>query len=58
LWSECQEVYRRLACEVVGPSRRIVVLVDWTYVNNSEAALVATIPMSGRAQIMYAQVHG
>ena len=58
LWSECQEVDRRLACEVVGPSRRIVVLVDWTYVNNTEAALVATIPMSGRAQIMYAQVHG
>ena len=58
LWSECQEVYRRLACEVVGPSRRIVVLVDWTYVNNTEAALVASIPMSGRAQIIYAQVHG
>jgi len=58
LWSECQEVYRRLAYEVVGPSRRIVVLVDWTYVNNTEAALVASIPMSGRAQIIYAQVHG
>jgi len=58
LWSECQEVYRRLAYEVVGPSRRIVVLVDWTYVNNTEAALVASIPMSGRALIVYAQVHG
>lgn len=42
LWSECQEVYRRLAVEVVGSSRRIVVLVDWTYVNNTEAALVRT----------------
>jgi hypothetical protein len=58
LWSECQEVYRRLAYEVVGPSRRVVVLVDWTYVNNTEAALVASVPMSGRAQIIYAQVHG
>jgi hypothetical protein len=58
LWSECQEVYRRLAHEVVGQSKRIVVLVDWTYVNNTEAALVASIPMSGRAQIVYAQVHG
>ena len=58
LWSECQEVYRRLAFEVVGPSKRIVVLVDWTYVNNTEAALVASVPMSGRAQIIYAQVHG
>jgi hypothetical protein len=58
LWSECQEVYRRLAYEVVGPSRRVVVLVDWTYVNNTEAALVASVPMSGRAQIVYAQVHG
>jgi hypothetical protein len=58
LWSECEEVYRRLAREVVGPSKRIVVLVDWTYVNNTEAALVASIPMSGRAQIIYAQVHG
>ena len=58
LWSECQEVYRRLAYEVVGPSRRIVVLVDWTYVNNTEAALVASVPMSGRALIVYAQVHG
>ena len=58
LWSECEEVYRRLAREVVGPSKRIVVLVDWTYVNNTEATLVASIPMSGRAQIIYAQVHG
>jgi len=58
LWSECQEVYRRLTYEVVGPSRRVVVLVDWTYVNNTEAALVASVPMSGRAQIIYAQVHG
>lgn len=58
LWSECEEVYRRLATEVVGASTRIVVLVDWTYVNNTEAALVASIPMSGRAQIIYAQVHG
>ena len=58
LWSECEEIYRRLAAEVVGPSTRIIVLVDWTYVNNSEAALVASIPMSGRAQIVYAQVHG
>jgi len=33
-------------------------LVDWTYVNNTEAALVASVPMSGRAQIIYAQVHG
>lgn len=45
LWSECQ-------------GKRIVVLVDWTYVNNTEAALVASIPMLGRAQIIYAQVHG
>jgi hypothetical protein len=58
LWSECPEVYGRLACEVIGSSRRIVVLVDWTYVNNTEAALVASVPMSGRAQIIYAQVHG
>ena len=35
-----------------------MVLVDWTYVNNTEAALVASVPMSGRAQIIYAQVHG
>ncbi len=26
--------------------------------NNTQAALVASIPMSGRAQIIYAQVHG
>ena len=58
LWSECEEIYRRLAVEVVGSSRRIVVLVDWTYVNNTEVALVASIPMSGCAQIVYAQVHG
>lgn len=56
-WSECEEVCRHLAIEVVGSSKRIVVLVDWTDVNNTDAALVATIPMSGRAQIVYAQVH-
>jgi len=36
----------------------MVVLVGWTYVNNTEAALVAGTPISGRARIICAQGHG
>ena len=57
LWLECEEVYKRLAQAVVGRARRLVVIVDWTFVNDTEAALVASVPHVGRAQIVYAQVH-
>ena len=57
LWAECDEVYRRLAAQVIGRAHRVVVLVDWTYVNDTQAALVASVPIGGRAQIVYAHVH-
>ena len=50
-------VYRRLAAQVIGRAHRVVVLVDWTYVNDTQAALVASVPIGGRAQIVYAHVH-
>ena len=41
----------------IGRGKRVVVLVDWTYVNDTHAALVASVPIGGRAQIVYARVH-
>jgi len=46
-----------IAMTVLGKSSRPVVIVDWTQVAGSHRALVAAVPVGGRALPIYAEVH-
>lgn len=49
--------YRALAHGLLAGCSRTVVLVDWTQVGPREVALVAAVPIGGRALPIYSEVH-
>lgn len=54
------EVYRSLVQRVIGKSKQIVILVDWSDINEREklSVLRASTPLQGRALTLYEEVHG
>lgn len=55
---ECSVYFSALAQALVGESRRPVILVDWTKAGASDFhALVAAVPVDGRALSIYVEVH-
>lgn len=57
LWAERLTILRALAMYLVRGVARPVVLVDWTGVGNEQWALVAAVPISGRAIPILFEVH-
>lgn len=49
--------YRALAHGLLAGCSRTVVLVDWTQVGPRDVALVAAVPIGGRALPIYSEVH-
>lgn len=49
--------YRALAHSLLAGCRRSTVLVDWTKVGATDVALVAAVPIGGRALPIYSEVH-
>ena len=54
---ECPVFFSALARALIGASQRPVVLVDWTKAASNFHALVAAVPVDGRALSIYAEVH-
>lgn len=56
---ELPELFRAQAHLLIGKNPRPVILVDWTPVGveNLHWALVASVPLAGRALVVYAEVH-
>lgn len=57
LWTERLIILRALAMYLVRGVARPVVLVDWTGVGHKQWALVAAVPISGRAIPIFFEVH-
>ena len=57
LWSERMTILRALAMYLVRGVLRPVVLVDWTGVGHKQWALVAAVPVAGRAIPILFEVH-
>jgi len=57
MWRELRLYFRDVAAFVVGTSAKPVVLVDWTKVTDDFHALVAAVPIGGRAVTIYEEVH-
>lgn len=57
LWAEQTVVYAALAAKLLGTLRRPILLVDWTKVMGGLHALVAAVPLDGRALPIYVEVH-
>lgn len=49
--------YRALAQSLLAGCTRTTVLVDWTQVGETDVALVAAVPIGGRALPIYSEVH-
>jgi hypothetical protein len=58
LHSERVHFYRTIACRLVAPGSRPVIIVDWTAVTTTLWALVAAVSVEGRAVVVYAETHG
>src|SRR4029077_15682142 len=54
---ECSVFFSGLAQALIGESRRPVVLLDWTKAADKFHALVAAVPVDGRALSIYVEVH-
>jgi len=54
---ECPIYFSTLAKALIGESRRPVVLLDWTKATSGFHALVAAVPVDGRALSIYVEVH-
>jgi hypothetical protein len=54
---ECAAVFGALCEWMVAGTKRPVLLVDWTKVTDGFHALVAAVPVSGRAMPIYLEVH-
>jgi hypothetical protein len=57
LHGERQLFFRAIARQVIGDVARPIVLTDWTGVVDGFSALVAAVPVGGRASTIYAEVH-
>jgi hypothetical protein len=51
------QLFRLLARHLIGAGSRPLILVDWTKVGVRKHALVAAVPIGGRALTLYAEVH-
>lgn len=49
--------FRALAARLLADCRRPIILVDWTHAGFEQEALVAAIPVGGRALPIYLEVH-
>jgi hypothetical protein len=54
---ESRTYFSELAQALIGKSRRPVVLLDWTKAASNFHALVAAVPVDGRALSIYVEVH-
>ena len=54
---ECRRYFADLVQYVIGPCPNPVVLLDWTKVTDNFEALVAAVPIGGRAVTIYHEVH-
>jgi Transposase DDE domain len=57
LQSERWDIFRSVAHHLVGDVARPVILMDWTAVVDKFSALVAAVPVGGRALTIYEEVH-
>lgn len=57
LQSERWDIFRSVAHHLVGDVARPVVLMDWTAMVDGFSALVAAVPVGGRALTIYEEVH-
>lgn len=57
LQSERWDIFRSVAQELLGGVARPVILMDWTAVVDEFSALVAAVPVGGRALTVYEEVH-
>jgi Transposase DDE domain len=57
LQSERWAIFRSIAHHLVGEVARPVILMDWTAVVTGFSALVAAVPVGGRALTIYEEVH-
>jgi hypothetical protein len=55
--AERQMYFRDMAALLIGPCPRPVVLLDWTKMTDNFHALVAAVPIGGRALTIYEEVH-
>ena len=51
------EIFRSITHHLVGDVARPVILIDWTTVIDGFSALVAAVPVGGRAMTIYEEVH-
>jgi hypothetical protein len=54
---ECRRYFKDLAQYLIGPCPAPVVLLDWTKITEDFEALVAAVPIGGRAVTIYHEVH-
>lgn len=57
MWRELCLYFRDIAGFVIGTWTRPVILLDWTKVTDDFHALVAAVPIGGRAVTIYEEVH-
>jgi hypothetical protein len=57
LLAEQRTFFRAIAATVLRESERPIVIVDWTQVLGAHRALVAAVPIGGRALPIYSEVH-
>jgi hypothetical protein len=57
LHKELSVFYRAIAALVIGGKKRPVIIVDWTGIGTKHTALVAAVPLDGRAVPIFIRVH-
>jgi len=57
LQSERWAIFARIAHRLIGDEKRPLILMDWTTVVAGFSALVAAVPVDGRALTIYQEVH-
>lgn len=57
MWRELRLYFRDVARLAIGSWAKPVILLDWTKVTDDFHALVAAVPMGGRAVTIYEEVH-
>lgn len=57
LYAEQRTFFRAIAAKVLRGCKRPTVVVDWTQVLGTHRALVAAVPIGGRALPIYSEVH-
>jgi hypothetical protein len=57
LLAEQRTFFRAIAATVLRECKRPIVIVDWTQVLGAHRALVAAVPIGGRALPIYSEVH-